>query len=302
VAEPPGLKIVKAGILVKNCQAPFPVSFFQQVENQLGNVSYFWDFGDGTTSVEKIPNHIYAAAGTYKVTFIVRNEISADTAFLNVTEMASGSVPIRPDYQFQHTNQNNYAPTQVSFQNLSTGANQFKWFFGDGDESNNDSPVHVFSNPGNYSIKLRGTCTDGSSQEISKQILVLPPPQRLVVDSLTLMLPSNFKNDRIFLDFYKNSVLIGGTVALSASSFPIKLRKFRDFAGSYIFDQVQFTNNEVLIFKAYRDLGPDVPPVLIAEFFLSTSAIQSKFYPKIFYQVETVPARSDMFVDLYLNY
>jgi hypothetical protein len=116
------------------------------------------------------------------------------------------------------------------------------------------------------------------------------------------MLPSNFKNDRIFVDFYKNSVVVGGTVALSASSFPIKLRKFRDFTGSYIFDQVQFTNNEVLILKAYRDLGPDVPAALIAEFFLSTSAIQAKYYPKIFYQIETVPARSDMFVDLYLSY
>lgn len=301
-SAPPGLEIVKAGILVKNCKAPYPVSFYQEVRNLRGSVSYFWDFGDGSTSTEKIPNHIYDSDGVYKVTFIVKNEISSDTAFIQVNEMATGTVPIRPDFTFQHANQNNYAPTQVSFQNESTGANQFKWFFGDGSESNNDSPVYVFSNPGNYSVKLRGTCTDGSNAEISKQILVLPPPQRLVVDSLTLMLPSNFKNDRIFLDFYKNSVLVGGTVALSASSFPIKLRKFRDFTGSYLFDQVQFSNNEVLIFKAYRDLGPDILPALIAEFFLSTSSIQSRFYPKVFYQVETVPARNDMFVDLFLSY
>ena len=301
-SAPPGLEIIKAGVLIKNCKAPYPVSFYQEVINLRGNVSYFWDFGDGSTSTEKIPNHIYSDDGVYKVTFIVRNEISADTAILNVIEMASGSVPIRPDYTFRHTNDNNFAPTQVSFQNLSTGANQFKWFFGDGGEANDDSPVHVFSSPGNYSIRLRGTCTDGSSNEISKQILVLPPPQRIVIDSLTLMLPSNFRNDRIYLDFYKNSVLVGGTVGLSASSFPLKLRKFRDFAGSYIFDQVQFSINEALVFKAYRDLGADVPPVLIAEFFLSTSAIQSRFYPKKYFQIQTVPAQNDLFVDLYLNY
>jgi hypothetical protein len=300
--DPPGLRITKSGILIKNCEAPFPVSFYQEVENLRGAVSYFWDFGDGSTSTEKIPNHIYDSAGTYKVTFIVKNEISSDTAILNVTDMATGSVPVSPDFTFLHTNSNNYAPTQLSFQNVSSGANQFKWFFGNGDESNNDSPVYVFQNPGNYNVTLRGTCTNGTFKEISKQILVMPAPQRIVVDSLTLMLPSNFKNDRIFLDFYKNSILVGGTVGISASSFPLKLRKFRDFMGSYIFDNVQFTNNETLIFKAYRDLGPDVPPVLIAEFFLATSAIQSKFYPRIYYQIETVPRQTDMFVDLYLNY
>jgi hypothetical protein len=299
---PPGVEIVKAGALVKNCVAPFPVSFFQEVRNQRGTVSYFWDFGDGSTSTEKIPNHIYDSAGVYKVTFIVKNEISSDTAILTLNQFASGSVPVEPSFNFLHTNNNNYAPTKVNFQNTTSGANQFKWFFGDGDESNNDSPEHIFRNPGNYTVKLRGTCTNGSEKEASQQILVIPAPRRIVIDSLNLMLPSAFKNSRVFVEFYRNSQLFGSTATISASSFPVKLLRPRDFPGGYIFDDVQFTSNEALIFRAYREGVNGNPSTLIAELLLSTSAIQSAFYPRVYYQIETVPAQTDTFIDLYLDY
>ena len=302
LVSPPGLKIVKSGIIIKNCKAPFPVSFYQEVENLRGTVSYFWDFGDGKTSVDKSPNHIYDSAGTYKVTFIVRNQISSDTSIFQVTEMANGSVPVKAAFSYSHFNNNNYAPAKVVFQNSTSGANQFKWYFGDNDESNNDSPEHVFQNPGTYNVKLVGTCTDGSSNEVIQQVFVIPPPQRIVIDSLNLMLPSNFKNNRVFVDFYKNSQLIGSTAILSTSSFPLKLKRPRDFPGGYIFDQVQFTQNEALIFRAFQDNGPNVPPLLIAEFLLSTSAIRSAFYPRVFFQLETVPRVTDTFVDLYINY
>ena len=298
----PGLKIVKAGILVKNCVAPFPVSFYQEVENLRGNVSYFWDFGDGNKSTEKSPNHIYSSAGSYRVSLIVKNEISADTAIFDVNQMATGSVAVEPSFNFLHTNNNNYAPTKVNFQNTSSGANQFKWFFGDGDESNNDSPEHVFENPGNYTVKLRGTCTNGTEKEITQQILVSNPPRRIVIDSLNLMLPSSFKNNRIFVEFYKNSILFGSTATISTSSFPVKLFRPRDFPGGYIFDDVQFSNNESLIFRAYREGIDGNPATLIAEMFLSTSAIRSAYYPRAYYQITTIPALTDTFVDLYMDY
>jgi hypothetical protein len=104
------------------------------------------------------------------------------------------------------------------------------------------------------------------------------------------------------VEFYKNSQLLGSTAILSTSSFPLQLKRPRDFPGGYIFDQVQFTQNEALIFRAFRDTGTDVPPLLIAEFLLSTSAIRSAFYPRVFFQLETVPKVTDTFVDLYINY
>lgn len=45
-------------------------------------LTYFWDFGDGTKSLEKQSNHTYAEPGTYDVTFVVYDE---DGKLVNMT-------------------------------------------------------------------------------------------------------------------------------------------------------------------------------------------------------------------------
>lgn len=42
--------------------------------------SWQWDFGDGATSVDQNPIHVYLAAGLYSVTLITTNPFSSDTA------------------------------------------------------------------------------------------------------------------------------------------------------------------------------------------------------------------------------
>jgi hypothetical protein len=41
--------------------------------DNIGIVSYEWDFGDGTTGIGKTVNHIYEKPGTYKVTLTVKD-------------------------------------------------------------------------------------------------------------------------------------------------------------------------------------------------------------------------------------
>ena len=54
-------------------------------DNQSLNAgSYLWDFGDGTTSMEPNPVHIYNALGTYQVMLIARNNGCADTLWQTV--------------------------------------------------------------------------------------------------------------------------------------------------------------------------------------------------------------------------
>ena len=64
---------------------PFTADVFQSIEGKkvafqgLTNnaTSYFWDFGDGSTSTEKNPVHTYAAAGYYETQFTATSEDGA---------------------------------------------------------------------------------------------------------------------------------------------------------------------------------------------------------------------------------
>jgi hypothetical protein len=301
-APPPPLKIVRTTSLIKNCTAPYPVSFTQQTENLIGNVRYFWDFGDGNTSTDRNPNHIYATPGNYRIKLLVMNEISSDSTMFSLSELANSSIPVNAVFGFTHFNNNNFAPNKVLFSNTSTGANQFYWYFGDGGESNNDNPEHVFQNAGSYNVRLRGTCTNGTFNETVRQVFVNPAPRRVVIDSINLMLPRAFQSNRIYIEMYHNSILIGRTAILSRGSYPIKFRRPNDFLGGYIFDFVQFSGNEVFKFLVLRDNGADIPPDLVSEILLSSSFIQSRFYPRQYFQIEPIPFREDTFIDLYLDY
>ncbi len=46
--------------------------------------SYQWDFGDGTTSAEKSPIHVYQKSGSYTVTLTAKGEVDSDVAEMTV--------------------------------------------------------------------------------------------------------------------------------------------------------------------------------------------------------------------------
>jgi PKD repeat protein len=47
----------------------------------------------------------------------------------------------------------------VHFQNMSNDADIYQWYFGDGDSSNADNPVHYYQQPGSYTVTLIATDT-----------------------------------------------------------------------------------------------------------------------------------------------
>ncbi len=56
--------------------------------------TWYWDFGDGTTSTQQNPTHIYANAGTYQVKLVVT--CPKDSIILPVTVTAPGSIASIP--------------------------------------------------------------------------------------------------------------------------------------------------------------------------------------------------------------
>lgn len=143
----------------------------------------FWQFGDGSSTYSFYnTSHTYAAAGTYDVVLInTYNNTCKDTVTKTIT--VQDQVNFNSDITMPASVcQGSY----VNFTEKSTVApGLMSWDFGDGTSFSTtyNSPSHVYSQPGTYTVKLIntfGTC----SETVTKNIVVNPLPnlQGFVVD------------------------------------------------------------------------------------------------------------------------
>ena len=132
--------------------AAFTVSFTAPT----GQNSFFWEFGDGITSDDENPSHIYAAPGTFEVIF--RNSVGGaqvgQTITVNVYEQPTITLTADPT--------GGCAPlmTQLTATiNADPAINVFSytWDFGDTQSDTGaglDVINHTYTNPGNYNVAL----------------------------------------------------------------------------------------------------------------------------------------------------
>jgi gliding motility-associated-like protein len=134
-------------------------------------VSWFWNFGDGTTSTQQNPTYIYQDVGNYNVTL---NIITKEGC--NVTTAASAyqvKVYDRPTAGFNASPQPVYIPLgEVSFENTSVNATTYTWDFGDGIISTVKDPKYEYGNVGNYEAMLIAIDSKGCRDTAYKTILV----------------------------------------------------------------------------------------------------------------------------------
>ncbi|MBL4710878.1 MAG: PKD domain-containing protein [Flavobacteriales bacterium] len=142
---------------------PYPVQF---TNNSMFNgvASFIWNFGDGTTSTDVDPLHVYDSNGYFNVS-LEMNTTSGCIEAINST--IDSAIHISLDLS---TNEVGFivdqttgcAPVEIQFTDTSIfeGSAQFKWFFGDGDSSNLQNPVHVYENDGFFDVQLILTTTE----------------------------------------------------------------------------------------------------------------------------------------------
>ena len=128
---------------------------------------FLWDFGDQTFGRGQVLNHTYQNPGTYTVKLEVTDldlQVSTDIATVVVN-------PINhfPVADFDASVSSLQEGQSVQFTDKSTSADGFKsrlWEFGDGSNSTDTTPAHVFSQQGNFVVKL--TVTDNNDDSNSK--------------------------------------------------------------------------------------------------------------------------------------
>ncbi len=123
--------------------------------------SWYWSFGDGTSSTQQHPEHLYASPGTYKVSLSTIDETGECTNTV-LQQIAVGNSLCNAEFRMTVDT----VAMTVDLVNSSQGANlNYFWSFGDGEGSKLMSPTHTYSYPGNYTISLTvqnalGTCMD----------------------------------------------------------------------------------------------------------------------------------------------
>ncbi|MFK7972738.1 MAG: PKD domain-containing protein [Bacteroidia bacterium] len=140
------------------CTEPVEVIFTNLSTRINSGTSFLWEFGNGQTSTDFAPTHIYPEEGTYEVLLIVTNAFGCSDTFSEIIPYP------RPRADFEVANAQGCAPLPVQFRNLSTSATEWYWLFGDGQISVEENPVHVYTEPGLYTVSLvigyDGSCRD----------------------------------------------------------------------------------------------------------------------------------------------
>ncbi len=132
------------------------------------SLSYFWDFGDGTTSTAQNPSHTYTCGGNKYVYLRVTNLTGCEGYSSQVVPVVGDPNPIFIS---------NVSGNTVTFSNATTGtvASQ-NWDFGDGTTSNAQAPTHIYNCPGTYNVTLEVTGTNGCWVTSTDEVVIAGSP------------------------------------------------------------------------------------------------------------------------------
>jgi len=116
-------------------------------DNSIGSdLTWYWDFNDGTTSTEQNPEHTFLINGDYSVCLTANNIFSTSTVCQTVTIAAY--IPLNSNFSFTGN-------PSVAFNDLSTGgASEWFWDFGDGNNSTEQNPLHTYLTNNMYTVCL----------------------------------------------------------------------------------------------------------------------------------------------------
>ncbi len=151
---------------------PLSVNFTASPRYGSAPYTYLWRFGDGSTSNEASPTHVYQGAGTYgaNLTMVDNNSRVASSATVRI--IASLTL----DLKAHITSSVSYGkgPLEVQFSSAvenATGMVTYNWTLGDGTYSSEEEPLHTYLAPGIYPVQL--SVTDSSGKEVRSQEMMI---------------------------------------------------------------------------------------------------------------------------------
>lgn len=157
------------------------VTFYNQSRDpEGGELSYRWDFGDGETSLEERPFHVFQEPRDYLVTLVVRDQAGAEDSKTKTIRVQ----PTGPVASFEATPLNPLVNNPVTFMDRSYHPAGFPiakttWIFSLAEREETVShrgcgfqEQHVYSRPGTYKVELIVEDDQGLKNSCIREIVV----------------------------------------------------------------------------------------------------------------------------------
>ena len=140
---------------------PLTVTFTDGSES--GILSWNWNFGDGSSSTLQNPTpKLYSSAQNFTVNLEVTNASGTNSTTKTII------VTNKPVSDFNATPTSGIRPLLVNFTDLSTDATGWYWDFGDGTNSTEPNPGHIYADEGTYSVSLTAKNAGGNGDTVAK--------------------------------------------------------------------------------------------------------------------------------------
>lgn len=139
------------------------------------NATYFWNFGDSTTSTATNPTHTYPIPGYYTVMLAVKDDVPCyDTFYMPIV------VDTIPYINFTMSDSNLCEGKGITFYGdyLHSGSTRIIWDFGDGNFFlNKEDILHAYDTAGNITINFIAQYRNCPDATFTKNVTIRPFPQ-----------------------------------------------------------------------------------------------------------------------------
>jgi len=137
-----------------------------------------WEFGDGTTSQEINPTHIYNDTGQFTVSLSIEENNGRTDYEEKENYIRVKNNPNLPVFNFSISPNRGTWPLEVSFKSIIPDSyNSCAWDFGNGLKSYEKNPVHTYDKTGVYTVKLKISGSDGDTTIIKNNCVEVTPQE-----------------------------------------------------------------------------------------------------------------------------
>ena len=167
-----------------NCK----VTFLAEVKDESKNLTYMWDFGEGSKSEKRDPTHRYETEGSYSVSLHVTDESGLSTFRTKDILVTKSKVSQKTSDKnslkayFIVTKKSYKVNEAVDFDNRSRSSGSeiksYLWQFGDGETSTVRNPKHRYKKAGKHVVKYKVCSADGACAYASTRVKIVAVPKK----------------------------------------------------------------------------------------------------------------------------